>query len=264
MILFKDLNIGDIPLTPVNLSTIPNTDEADETILFYAKRYGHPVGYLQEQNGKIVQNIFPIKKSAENQISSSSKAVLELHTEAAFHPHLPDYLLLLCLRGDENAGTTYALLSDVLKDIHIGIINILKKDLFETSVDESFRLNGEKNTLVRLPILTIDSNGQYKMKYDRTVMSGITTEAQMALNIFNKAIERNKQTIFLNTGDLIIIDNATTVHGRTSFNAKYDGSDRWLKRVVVRKEIDSINSTSFCPETGYIIINKYKDDDNDR
>lgn len=264
MILFKDLNIGDIPSTPISLSTIPNTDEADEIILSYAKRYGHPVGYLQEQSGKIVQNIFPIKKTAEEQISSSSKATLELHTEAAFHPHLPDYLLLLCLRGDENAGTTYALLSDVLKDIHIGVVNILKKDLFETSVDESFRLNGEENTFIRLPVLTTDSNGKYKMKYDRTVMNGITTEAQMALDIFNKAIERNKQTIFLNTGDLIVIDNATTVHGRTSFNARYDGSDRWLKRVVVRKEIDSIKDTSFCSETGYTVINKYKEDDNDR
>ena len=126
MILFKDLNIGDIPLTPVNLSTIPNTDEADEAILFYAKRYGHPVGYLQEQDGKIVQNIFPIKKSAENQISSSSKAALELHTEAAFHPHLPDYLLLLCLRGDENAGTTYALLSDVLKDKQLFVVQDIR------------------------------------------------------------------------------------------------------------------------------------------
>jgi len=264
MILFKNLNIGDIPETPSSLLNIPQTDDADETILTYAKKYGYPVGYLQEQNGKIIQDIFPIKKTADDQISSSSKATLELHTEAAFHPHLPDYLLLLCLRGDKNAGTTYALLPDILKDIHVGIVNILKKDLFETSVDQSFRLNGEEDTTVRLPVLSNNSNGDFIMKYDRTVMSGITTEAQMALNIFNKAIERNKQTIFLEAGDLVVIDNAVSVHGRTSFSARYDGTDRWLKRVVVRKEIDSINSTSFCPETGYIIINKYKDDDNDR
>jgi alpha-ketoglutarate-dependent taurine dioxygenase len=102
------------------------------------------------------------------------------------------------------------------------------------------------------------------MKYDRTVMKGITEEAQMALDVFNKAIERNKQTVFLNTGDLIIIDNATTVHGRTSFSARYDGSDRWLKRVVVRKEIDSITDTNLCPETGYTVINKYKEDSDDK
>lgn len=264
MILLKNLNIGNIPKTPVSLLNVPQTDDADETILAYAKKYGHPVGYLQEQNGKIIQDIFPIKKTADDQISSSSKATLELHTEAAFHPYLPDYLLLLCLRGDKSAGTTYALLSDVLKDIHVGIVNILKKNLFETSVDQSFRLNGEEDVITRLPILSYNSNGDFVMKYDRAVMNGVTTEAKMALNIFNKAIERNKQTIFLETGDLVIIDNAISVHGRTSFSARYDGTDRWLKRVVVRKEVDFIKDTTLCPETGYIVINKYMEDSNDR
>lgn len=260
MILFKNLKIGDIPETPNSLLNIPYTDDANEVILSHAKKYGHPVGYLQEQNGKIVQDIFPIKKTAEDQISSSSKATLELHTEAAFHPHLPDYLFLLCLRGDQSAGTTYALLTDIIKDLHIGIVKILKKNLFETSVDQSFRLNGEQDTPIRLPVLSTDSDGKLVMKYDRAVMNGVTTEAQMALTIFNKSIERNKKTIFLETGDLAIIDNSITVHGRTSFNAKYDGTDRWLKRVVVRKEINSIKDISRCSETGYIVINKYKED----
>jgi L-asparagine oxygenase len=82
----------------------------------------------------------------------------------------------------------------------------------------------------------------------------------MALNVFNKAIERNKKTVFLETGDLIVIDNAVTVHGRTAFDAKYDGTDRWLKRVVVRKEIDSIKNKSICPDTGYTVINTYMED----
>lgn len=260
MILFRNLDIGDIPPTPNSLLDIPETPKAESLILEHARKIGHPVGYLQEQNGLIVQNIFPIKKTAEQQISSSSKTTLELHTETAFHPHLPDYLLLLCLRGDENAGTTYANLSDILKDVHIGVVNILKKDLFETSVDESFRTNGEENSTVRMPVISYDLNRKYIMKYDRAVMNGITTEAQMALNVFNKAVEKNKQTIFLKTGDLMIIDNSITVHGRTSFNAKYDGTDRWLKRVVVRKKINSIKDTSICPKTGYTIINQYKEE----
>jgi L-asparagine oxygenase len=259
MILFRNLDIGNIPPTPDSLFNIPKTEKAESVILEYARKNGYPVGYLQEQKGQIVQNIFPIKKTAEQQISSSSKTTLELHTEAAFHPHLPDYLLLLCLRGDENAGTTYTNLSDILQDIHVGVVNILKKDLFETTVDDSFRMNGEENTTIKLPVLSYDSNKKYIMKYDRTVMTGITTEAQMALNIFNKAVEKHKQTIFLKTGDLMIIDNSISVHGRTSFNARYDGTDRWLKRVVVRKEINSIKNTSICSITGHTIINQYKE-----
>ena len=260
MILFRNLDIGDIPPTPSTLLESFNTEKASLLLLEHAKGFGYPIGYLQEQHGDIVQNIFPIKRQAECQISSSSKVNLELHTEAAFHPHPPDHLLLLCLRGDETAGTTYALLSDVLKDLHVGILNILKKNLFKTSVDESFRLNGEQDHSVVMPVITRDSNNRYIMRYDKTVMTGTTTESQMALNVFTKAIERNTQTVFLKTGDLLVLDNNTTVHGRTAFQAKYDGTDRWVQRVVVSKEIDSIKNKTTCPLTGYTIITKYKED----
>jgi L-asparagine oxygenase len=59
---------------------------------------------------------------------------------------------------------------------------------------------------------------------------------------------------------LLVLDNNITVHGRTAFQAKYDGSDRWIQRVVVRKEINSIQNKTICPLTGYTIVTKYKDD----
>ena len=263
MILFRNLDIGDVPPTPLNLFENFNTDKASSLLLEHAKGFGYPVGYLQEQHGQIIQNLFPIKKEAEQQISSSSKVNLELHTETAFHSYLPDYLLLLCLRGDSNAGTTYSLLSDILKDIHIGIVEILKKNLFKTSIDDSFRLNGEDDYFTTVPVISRDIDNRYIMKYDKTVMTGTTTEAQMALNVFTKAIERNTQTVFLKAGDLLVLDNNITVHGRTAFQAKYDGTDRWVQRVVVRKEIDSIKNKTTCPLTGYTVITKYREDDSE-
>jgi alpha-ketoglutarate-dependent taurine dioxygenase len=263
MILFRNLDIGDIPPTPSNLLETFDTKKASSLLLEYAKGFGHPIGYLQEQRGQIVQNIFPIRRQAEHQISSSSKVNLELHTETAFHAYIPDYLLLLCLRGDSNAGTTYSLLSDILKDIHVGIVEILKKNLFKTSIDDSFRLNGEDDYFTTVPVISRDINNRYIMKYDRTVMTGTTTEAQMALNVFTKAIERNTQTVFLKAGDLLVLDNNITVHGRTAFEAKYDGTDRWVQRTVVRKEINSIKNKTTCPSTGYTVITKYKEDDSE-
>jgi L-asparagine oxygenase len=263
MILFRNLDIGNIPPTPSNLLETFDTKKASSLLLEYAKGFGHPIGYLQEQRGQIVQNIFPIRRQAEHQISSSSKVNLELHTETAFHAYIPDYLLLLCLRGDSNAGTTYSLLSDILKDIHVGIVEVLKKNLFKTSIDDSFRLNGEDDYFTTVPVISRDINNRYIMKYDRTVMTGITTEAQMALNVFTKAIERNTQTVFLKAGDLLVLDNNITVHGRTAFEARYDGTDRWVQRTVVRKEINSIKNKTTCPSTGYTVITKYKEDDSE-
>jgi L-asparagine oxygenase len=35
----------------------------------------------------------------------------------------------------------------------------------------------------------------------------------------------------------MVINNRTAIHGRTAFAARYDGTDRWLKRTMVSTRI---------------------------
>ena len=35
-------------------------------------------------------------------------------------------------------------------------------------------------------------------------------------------------------GEILLVDNDVAVHGRVPFRARYDGTDRWLKRVNIR------------------------------
>jgi alpha-ketoglutarate-dependent taurine dioxygenase len=37
----------------------------------------------------------------------------------------------------------------------------------------------------------------------------------------------------LAAGDVLVVDNDVVVHGREPFRPRYDGTDRWLKRVSV-------------------------------
>jgi hypothetical protein len=39
--------------------------------------------------------------------------------------------------------------------------------------------------------------------------------------------------VFLTKGDLLIISNKRSVHARTSFTPRFDGSDRWFKKIFV-------------------------------
>ena len=78
-----------------------------------ARRLGEPVGYVPEHGGRIVQNIVPTRRDADRQTSTSSRSTLMFHTETAFHPYRPRYLLLLCLRGDPAAETTMASVHDL-------------------------------------------------------------------------------------------------------------------------------------------------------
>lgn len=230
--LIKGLDIGQIPPTPTSLDDIPEVKQAQSTLKKIAYRYGLPTAYKQEQGGRLTQHIFPIQKRETLQISSSSKIDLQLHTESAFHPYAPSFVILMCLREDLNAATTFATVEDIVASLDEETIFYLKEPLFITAIDESFRTNGEPNRNILLPILTEKENG-LQICFDEFYMRGKTLQAQEALDKLLEAIKKNTKEIILQTGDVLVFDNRKLVHGRKSFNARYDGTDRWLLRMVV-------------------------------
>ena len=235
--IYDDVVIGDVPPTPAAQGQDDvQTATANQSILMHAALFGHPVGYAQEQNGKIIQDIFPVKGTETRQISTSSKTELALHTETAFHPYKPDYVLLLCLRGDENAETTFASIENILPYLSQHTIDVLQKEVFLTGIDESFRTHGEPDMEIPMSVLKRTERG-WKLTYDATVMKGINEEADTALRNLEWAVSSSIQSITLKTGQLLVIDNNSTVHGRKPFQPRYDGTDRWLKRVLVVEEL---------------------------
>lgn len=224
--------------TPNSLESIPHHSEnlklIDESLLRFASAWGRPYGFVQEQSGAIIQNLFPIKRNEAEQISSSSLATLEMHTETAFHPWRPQHIVLLCLRGDDNAGTTYATLDDILLNLDKETIEILHEPVFTTTLDKSFQNHNQQDAVVTTPILF---NNATSMTYDRVLMKPKKDYAEIALKNLSKAIEESKQVFKLSAGEIAIIENWKVVHGRTPFVPRYDGTDRWLKRVMVRNSM---------------------------
>lgn len=258
--LIKRVFIGNIPPTPIDIANgIENTPDAEVELLRHARRLGSPVSYMQEQNGTLVQNIIPIKKTESQQISSSSKIELGLHTETAFHPYRPSYVLLLCLRGDTTAVTTYAYIDDIVQRLSDPVLSVLTRPLFTTGIDDSFRVNGEPDVRLPCSILREEPGSgivpRYAMTYDAALMEPINDRARDALNRFNEAVVQCTQEITLETGDLLVINNETTMHGRRPFNAKYDGTDRWVKRVLVVKDLPP--ATDLIKHTGHTITTRF-------
>jgi alpha-ketoglutarate-dependent taurine dioxygenase len=159
-----------------------------------------------------------------------------MHTETAFHPYKPDYVMLFCLRGDPNAVTTYANLSDVLKILDPDTRKVLKKKIFTTSVDISFRSNGEEDQQIPISIVG-EKDGKLTFTYDSYFVRGINEEANNALVSLRSAIKQCTIDIVLQSGDLLVIDNNSTIHGRREFQPRYDGTDRWIQRVLVIREM---------------------------
>jgi L-asparagine oxygenase len=242
---FNIPNIGEVPPTPIT----PFIDDdltpiATDVLLSAAASFGMAISYIQEQNGKLIQNIVPTHKTEYGQISTSSKNDLYLHTEAAFHPYKPSHVMLLCLRGDDSAGTTIASVNEIMKYLDDETISILQMPIFSTGIDESF-MNGKNNDF-RLITEVLRRNEhevehmQWTMTFDWQLMCGENEEANEALEKFKDAVSKSIETIYLKSGDLIIIDNRRAVHGRTKFQPRYDGTDRWLKRVLSIKHMPPV------------------------
>ena len=242
--LTQDFNVGYVPFTPAQpIQGRELVSVAYDGLVAHASRTGTVVGYKQEQNGEHIQHVLPNMKTEYGQISTSSKTELHLHTELAFHPYRPEFVYLLCLRGDPTAYTTYARLSRIMDEIETyeeDLLETLQLPLYETSLDESFRTNGEEDSKFTLPILRKNNANEWELTYDYSLMTGLTFEAQQALDTLNNIVIRCTEEVALESGDLLTIDNTQAVHGRRPFQPRYDGTDRWVLRCLTKRPIPAV------------------------
>jgi hypothetical protein len=161
--------------------------------------------------------------------------------------------MLSCLRGDPTAVTTYADIDTIIKKLDLWVIAALQKKWFTTGIDISFRTRGEKDK--QIPITVLEKCGDdYNFLYDSTVVKGVDPLATAALDKLKEAVEDSVEEIILEAGDILVIDNNKTIHGRKPFQARYDGTDRWVQRLLVRKELPPSDQID-----GHIITTRFYD-----
>ena len=232
-ILLKGLPVGEVPATPASPLDDTGKDHISEFVLLtVARRLGQPIGYEPEHGGDIVQNLLPTRGDVARQTSTSSGVELEFHTETAFHPHKPRFLLLLCLRGDPQAQTLLCSISQVVGELPLGVQQVLREPRFRTGIDESF--TGTRSDRRGRAMAVLGGTEEAPtFTFDADLMAGLDPEATDALEALRSVIRREHIGVALETGDLLVVDNSVSVHGRSSFTARFDGTDRWLQRTFV-------------------------------
>ena len=252
-LLRRSLPVGELPFTPPTPMTPADKDSVSEfTLLTVARRLGQPVGYEPEHGGDLVQNIVPTRAAAERQISTSSKVQLMFHTEAAFHPYRPRYLLLLCLRGDPQARTTLSSIFEILPQLATDVVDVLFQRRFRTSVDESY-LHGRASVLGEPVAVLSGDRHRPSMVFDADLMIGIDEQADDAIRVLSNATNTCNTSVALDAGDLLVVDNTVAVHGRSPFAARFDGFDRWLQRTFVVSDL----SPSAADRRGRVITTHF-------
>ncbi len=158
------------------------------------------------------------------------------HTETAFHPHRPRYLLLLCLRGDPTAHTTLVSVHDLIEHLPPAAVATMFEPRFRTAVDASF-LGGRANVLGPARPLLTGTRDEPTFVFDADLTVGIDPESDDVLVAVRDAIDELTTSVVLEAGDLLVVDNNVAVHGRSPFEARFDGTDRWLQRSFVVSDL---------------------------
>lgn len=205
-----------------------------------ASALGEPVAYLQEKQGSIFQDVFPTAQNADKLSSESSSILLDFHTEIAFHPYMPEYLLLYGLRQDPDKQAR-TIFSSVRRFFHLlppGDRDALFSDLFRTGVDYSFGNVDELQGVGPLVSVLYGDRLDPFLRYDLDLMVGQTPEAQQALRVVRELVNQVKADVVIAPGCLLVLDNRRCVHARSDFKAYYDGRDRWLQRMAVVRDLE--------------------------
>jgi L-asparagine oxygenase len=200
---------------------------------------GEPFAWSDQQNGRIVHDVCPAPGMERSETSSSSTAPLSLHTEDAFHQCRCDYVALYCLRNPDRIGTT-VVRADRL-DLPPDLTEVLAGKRFHHRPDQSHV--GPHGHTGGAPDVDAILFGPPETRYlridfdDTTAAAEDDHDAQEAIAELYTHMCGAMEKVVLEPGDAIFLDNYRVVHGREPFHPRYDGKDRWLKRVNVIRDI---------------------------
>lgn len=250
--------------TPSHWELKTNNDTCQNAVMcmsLCATILGDIYGWLTQQDGRVVHDILPIKTCENEQLGCGSKEELTWHVEDAFHELRGDYLIMMCMRNNNGIPTTlskpdYSKLTDkqidVLFEKHFTIkpdnshkpknnssqrAEALKEGQL-TNIDAAYDAmlkraeNPEKIAILfgnkKDPCLRLDP--YFMEKPD-------CPEAEKALEAIIDLVTESLIEVSLNPGEILIVDNYEVVHGRRAFEARFDGTDRWYKRINVIRDI---------------------------
>jgi L-asparagine oxygenase len=219
------------PATPLSEEPTPVSDlpVASAVQLLVMCLLGEPIAYRDEKNGEMIQSVHPVAGREERQENTGS-VFLEFHTEDGFHPFRPDFLSLVCIRQDHDkmARTASASIRRALPHLPHAVIDLLRRPEYRTKLASSF---GEQTRYAAAqPVLSGDF-AVPEICVDMHATQPLTDSAAWAFGHLRKVLESVAIDAALSPGDLLIVDNRTALHARTGFVPRYDGQDRWLRRM---------------------------------
>ncbi|MER6437904.1 guanitoxin biosynthesis L-enduracididine beta-hydroxylase GntD [Streptomyces sp. NPDC001185] len=205
-------------------------------LVLYAALLGDITGWATQQAGRLVTDILPSRGYEHSLVSASSARELAWHTEDAFSPHRADWVGLFALRNPGRVPTTVAHVD--ARRVPAAVRAVLAQPRFAALPDTSHEFSADTPAAEPVAVLS-GHRDRPVLRIDRDFFTALPgdEEAGRALAWLVAHLDANLTDVLVPTGAVCFLDNRNVVHGRRPFSAGFDGSDRWLKRVNLVRDL---------------------------
>lgn len=254
--------LSGLPIDPARLPPTPPDWPAakgaaareDLLLVLLASLLGDVFGWTTQQAGHIVHDLVPVRAHDDEAVETGSRRHLMWHCDDAFHAYRADYLGLMCVRNPDRTPTTLGRIDTAaLNEAHV---RTLFEPRFLVRPDPSHlpqhavaggdaagpgefaHIHEQMARPIPVAVFHGDPVAPY-VRLDPDAMSAAPGDepAARALAALVAQIEGTLCDLALAPGDVLFVDNYRVVHGRRGFTARHDGSDRWLKRIGVTRDL---------------------------
>lgn len=212
----------------------PSTEAA---LLAFASVAGEVFSFARQHDGALVQNVTPVKGHEYDAVGTGSRSLLDWHSEDAFDDAHPQFVGLFCVRGDERVQTALAPVDRI--ELTADEEAVLRQPRFMHGIDKASGGTGRPEDGVQ-GVALYGEDGKRFVRIDMDCAAAVEgdDEAARALQNFHDAADKAGMYVNLEAGDILLFDNRRVMHARTSFEPRYDGTDRWLQRVIITNDVD--------------------------
>jgi|PersoiStandDraft_1058852.scaffolds.fasta_scaffold07878_2 hypothetical protein len=180
-----------------------------------------PIVMAYENDGQAFTHITPARSDQK------SMTALRGHTDGAFlylpnelapkELAVPEVIGLFCIRNPAGVSTTIYTLSELKRRLSNKTWLQLQKPTFLIGVQASWDmpLDFDLHTIAR-PLVITGSDGYELIRFSHSGVKSLGIEAEKALNELKSMLPSVEVNLKLNPGDLLLIHNHRSVHGRAA------------------------------------------------
>ena len=217
-----------LPLTPQDGKQTPDKKTYVSEGLLNAVSFAlgmHPVAFHNEKEGALIHQVVPVP-GRESSVSNQGAGMFSMHTEGTHMAQPPHVLALMCVRNTEKGATNFASLDRAMKDAPPHIMDELRKQKYTQLMGVSSGGGGRYSLAI---ITGPEDRPVYQV--DFTDAEGTDLDSCAALDYLKWAAVSCEERVVLQPGDMVVLNNRTSVHGRVGFTPDYSRHEqRWLQR----------------------------------